>query len=296
MLVENMKKVIVTGANGFIGKNLCEKLNGRYEIYTATRENLDLLDTEQTERFFKDNFFDIVIHTANANRIEDMAVIEYGRMYENLRIFFNLERCKRYYGKMYYFGSGAEYDMQHYIPNMEEEYFDIHLPRDPYGLSKYIMSKVCSCTNSIFDLRLFGVYGRYERWEYRFISNAICRALKGKDIIIQKNVYFDYLWIDDLCEIMCWFMEHTPKYKHYNVCSGRKIDLYSLAYIIRECLHINCDIVVKEKGLKLEYTGSNQKLIAEMGEYSFTGYEESIFELCGYYRTIIDQIDESKLL
>ena len=179
---------------------------------------------------------------------------------------------------------------------MKEDYFDSYVPTDAYGFSKYIMSKEANKSNSIYDLRLFGVYGKYEEWERRFISNAICRALKGKDITIQKNVYFDYLWVDDLCDIMKWFIQNEPQYSHYNICSGNKIDLLSLANIVRKVLGIECNILIKESGWKLEYTGNNERLLNEIGDYTFTSYEESIAELCNYYKSNINLIDENKLI
>lgn len=50
-------------------------------------------------------------------------------------------------------------------------------------------------------------YTENMRRERRFISNAICRALKGMDITLHKNVYFDYLWVDDLIKIISFFIE-----------------------------------------------------------------------------------------
>lgn len=291
-----MKKILVTGTNGFIGKNLCEKLGEKYEICATTRKDLNLLDTKLVEDYLQSHFFDVVIHTANTNDTRNVNVTEYESLNGNLRMFFNLERCKDLYGKMYYFGSGAEYDMEHYVPNMREDYFGIHVPKDPYGFSKYIMSKICDQADNIYDLRLFGVYGKYEEWERRFISNAICRGLLGKDITIRKNVYFDYLWVDDLCDLMEWFIENTPRYKHYNVCRGSKIDLYSLACMVKEVLNVDCDIVVGEPGWKPEYTGNNERMIDEIGEYSFIEYQKSIIELSEYYKENINLIDAERLV
>ena len=291
-----MKKILITGSTGFIGRNLKRKLNSVYDIVSPCHSEFDLLDSDNVQDFLRDNSFDVIIHTANTNNTRNKSVTPYDSLDGNLRMFYNLERCKDYYGKMYYFGSGAEYDMQHYIPVMKEEYFDTHVPKDPYGFSKYVMSKSCRADGNIYDLRLFGVYGKYEELERRFISNAICRALKGKDITIQKNVYFDYLWIDDLCDIMRWFIENEPKYHHYNVCRGSKIDLFSLAYLVREILDLNCDIVVSEPGWKPEYTGDNSRLLEELGDCPFTGFKESISTLCEYYKDCIDLIDESKLI
>ncbi len=289
------KKILLTGATGFIGKNLKEYLQDSVFLITPNSQELNLLDTKSVEDYLKQERFSIIIHAASMNNVRKNTS-SYEMLDGNLRMFFNLERCRQYYGKMYYFGSGAEYDMRHYTPNMKEEYFDTYIPTDAYGFSKYIMSKACEETDNIYDLRLFGVYGKYEEWERRFISNAICKALLGKDITIQKNVCFDYLWIDDLCEIISWFIRHEPKHKHYNVCKGEKIDLYSLACMVRNILNINCDIIVGESGWKPEYTGNNNRLLNEMGTYHFTRFEQSIPILCNFYKNNLDMIDETKLI
>lgn len=289
-------KILITGTSGFIGRNLKEQWSGRYDIYCPQRKELNLLDGACVQEYLERNQFDIVIHAANTNNTRKAETTAYESLDGNLRMFFNLERCRHNYGKMYYFGSGAEYDMRHYIPMMREEYFDTHIPEDSYGFSKYIMSKTCDRNTNIYDLRLFGVYGKYEEWERRFISNAICRALMRMDITLYQNVYFDYLWIDDLCNIMSWFVENQPLQHHYNVCRGTKIDLYTLACIVRETLGVDCDIVIKEAGWKAEYTGNNERLLEEMGEFSFTGFRESIGALCEYYKSNIDMIEREKLV
>lgn len=285
--------ILITGSGGFIGKNLKESLARKHILSAPSSHELDLLDSTAVMNYLNENKFDIIIHSANRNNTRKKDTTAYDSLDGNLRMFFNLERCKNLFGRMYYFGFSAEYDSQHYIPNMKEDFFGTYIPKDAYGFSKYIMSKVCEQENNIYDLRLFGVYGKYEEWERRFISNAICRALKGKPITIQRNVYFDYLWVDDLCNIMEWFIQNEPKYKHYNVCRGSRIDLYSLACMVREILKLDCDIIVGEPGWKSEYSGNNERLLKEIGKYQFTEFEKSIQELCKYYKDNINMIDES---
>lgn len=290
-----MKRIFITGASGFIGRNLVEQLWEDYEIVTRERGELDLRDTLGVQQFLGHNTFDVIIHAANVNMTRQKGRTLYDALDGNLRMFFNLARCNEYYGKMYYFGSGAEYGAEHYVPSMKEEYFDTYVPLDSYGFSKYIMSKHINNYHNVYDLRLFGVYGKYEEYERRFISNAICRALKGKDITIQQNVHFDYLWVNDLADIMKWFIEHKPLYRHYNVCRGTKIDLYSLAVMVRETLGVHCDILVSKEGWKPEYTGDNTRVLAEIGDYQFTSFQESTEQLCQYYKDNVGIIDENRL-
>ena len=63
----------------------------------------------------------------------------------------------------------------------------------------------------------------------------------------------------------------------------------------KETLSSNCDILVGEEGLKPEYTGDNRRLLQELGSYSFTGFEESIRDLCDYYKKHIELIQEELL-
>lgn len=290
-----MKKIFITGSNGFIGKNLAESLSQQYEIFNPKREEINLTDTKIVEQYLKTNKFDVIIHSANKNSTRNTSVSEYEILDRNLRMFFNIERCKDFYGKVYYFGSGAEYDMNNYIPMMSEDYFGKFIPSDSYGFSKYIMSKIAEQENNIYDLRLFGVFGKYEEWERRFISNAICRCIYDLPITIRQNVYFDYLYIDDLSEIMKWFIENTPVMKHYNLCTGKRIDLITLANKVLNISGKNLNILIKENGLKKEYTGNNARLLSEIKTIKFTPIDVSIKKLYEYYSKNIGEIDIRKL-
>jgi len=275
-------KILITGGNGFIGKNLVEQLRDKYEILAPGSKELDLTDQEQVGDYLSLHRFDVVIHTAKRDSVK-YVISDYEILDSNLRMFYNLEKYSDLYGKMYYFGSGAEYDVEHYIPSMKEGYFGTYIPKNPYGFSKYMMSKTAQQSSNIYDLRLFGVFGKYEEWSRRFISNVICMTLFDMPIKMHKNMFFDYLYIDDLAKIMDQFMQIEPKHKVYNVCTGKKIDLYSLAQIVKKVSGSPYEIMVGEEGMKPEYTGNNDRLLAELAGFDFTDIEVAIHELYNYY-------------
>lgn len=282
-----MKRIFITGSSGFIGRNLVEQLNCDYEIVSPRHQELDLLDTNAVEKFLREGFFDVVIHAANVNDARNKDITLYDVLNGNLRMFFNLERCRDLYGKMLYFGSGAEYGMEHYIPSMSEEYLGTYIPKDAYGFSKYIMAKSCEEGSNIYDLVLFGVYGKYEEYERRFISNNIWRNLQGGPMTLSQNAYFDYIYVNDLIRIIKWFIENEPKYHRYNVCRGEKVDLLSLAKIINEVMGTDTYIDVEKNGWKLEYMGNNTRLLKEIGEIHFTKFQETIKILEHFYREMM---------
>lgn len=282
------KKILITGGSGFIGRNIKEYLSDFYDVSAPSHNELDLTDTQKTFEYLKENQFDIVIHSANTNNTLRLNVSDYEVLNGNLRMYWNLSSCSQFYEKLLYFGSGAEYNMRHYILNMDENYFGTYIPEDAYGFSKYVMNQYTRKSDNIYNLRLFGVYGRYEEWNRRFISNNICRVLKGMDISINQEAVFDYLYIEDLYDIVIWFINHTPQYHDYNVCSGQPIFLSDIAKIIQKKYSCKVDICKKSRGERLPYVGNNKKLIKEIGKYEFTNIEKGIDDLFHYYKYLFD--------
>ena len=56
---------------------------------------------------------------------------------------------------------------------MRENYFGSFIPNDPHSFSKYIQSKYIEKNNNdhLYHLRLFGIFGKYEDYRYKFIEN-----------------------------------------------------------------------------------------------------------------------------
>ena len=289
-------KVFITGASGFIGRNISEQLKDKYTIYVPSSSELDLLKEDKVGEYLKMNHFDIVIHAATwdatRNSKKDLQKV----LNNNLRMFFNIARNGNCYGKLIYYGSGAEYDRSHWFPKMKEEYFDTHVPGDDYGFSKYIMSKYMERSRNIYNLRLFGVFGRYEDWEIRFISNACCKVMYDLPITIKQNLFFDYLDIEDLVKITDWFISHDARERIYNVCTGKTLDLLSLAKKVLAASGKKLDILIRKPGLGIECSGNNEKLLNEMGEYSFKNIDVSIKDLYGWYLSKKDEIKKELLL
>ena len=62
-----VKTVLLTGGNGFIGKNLKESfLAQKYNLLTPGSKDLNLCDEGAVARYFDEHQIDIVIHHAQA--------------------------------------------------------------------------------------------------------------------------------------------------------------------------------------------------------------------------------------
>lgn len=288
-------KILITGASGFIGRNLKEQFPETYNIFAPSSSKLNLLDENSVSEYLKKHSFDVVIHSATwdatSTSTKDLTKV----LDHNLRMFFNLARRSDLFCKMIYFGSGNEFDREHWLPKMREDYFDTHVPKDQSGFSKYLMTKHAQRSSNIYNLRPFGVFGKYEDWRIRFISNAICHVIHDLPIRINQNVFFDYLYIDDLVKIVRWFVENNPANHIYNVCTGQVNDLKSLARTVLEVSRKNLPIMIKKGGLGREYSGDNSRLIAEVNNIQFSLLDNCIKELYAWYLSKKNSIDPQLL-
>jgi len=295
---KNMKKtitILITGGTGFIGRNLVEQLRGKYKVLAPTHQELDLMDEDAVSNFFRNYKFDVVIHGAikpgHRNAKDPTNLI-----YPNTRMFFNLIRKSNFFDKMIWLSSGAVYDMRYYQPKMKEEYFDVHVPEDETGYYKYLCAKYAEQCPKIIELRPFGVFGKYEDWEIRFISNAICKTLFDLPITIKQNRRFDYIFIDDLVKVIEYFIEHKPKYKVYNVTPDDSIELKTLAEKIRSYSGKDLEIKIAKPGMGIEYSGSNQRLRDEIPNLCFTEIDGAIAQLYEWYKSHFHLINRDALL
>lgn len=292
--------VFITGARGFVGKNIVEYLiaehRQKYKLFHPVHKELDLLDAEAVASFIKKNKIDVIIHCANVGGSRKTAydsgqvnVVE-----ANLRMFFNMVRCMDRVRKMIHFGTGAEYDMRYYVPMMKEERFDVRVPVDPYGFSKYIMSKYIENSQKIVCLRIFGMFGKYEDHEYKFITNSIVKNLFHLPIVINQNVRFDYMYINDCVQLVEKAIGTKFKHKAYNLTTGRTIDLVSIAQKINEISDFESEIIIKNPGLNKEYSGDNSRLMKDI-KFKFTPMETAVKELFSYYRSLLPNIDRKRI-
>ena len=287
--------ILLTGGSGFIGRNINEQLAGKYEMYLPTHSELDLLDESTVSRYFNSHTIDVVIHSAvkpGHRNAKDPTNL----FYSNTRMYYNLARHCNKYKKMIILSSGAIYDTNQNLHKVSEDYYCDQLPKDEHGFCKYVCAKNIEKMDNITELRLFGVFGKYEDYAIRFISNAICKTLFNLPITIKQNRKIDYIFIDDLIPILEWFIQNEATYKAYNVTSDHEVELYELAEMVKEISGKDLPIIVNNEGMGLEYSGDNSRLKADLGELRFTPMKMAVEQLYQWYSDNRDKIVKDYLL
>ncbi|OGS59599.1 MAG: hypothetical protein A3J79_14245 [Elusimicrobia bacterium RIFOXYB2_FULL_62_6] len=292
------KNILITGAGGFIGRNLAEFLGAKkdlYKVFAARHSDLELLDEKAVKTFIRAKKIDLVLHCSNTGGSRktgyDSGATDV--VLKNLKMFFNLARALPASARMINMGSGAEYGVRR--RKIKETAFDAVVPADAYGFSKYVVSKYIEKADNILCLRIFGLYGKYEDYRFKFISNAIVKNLLGMPLVINQNVRFDYLYIADFLEIVERFIKRKPAFKHINITPTKSVDLLTAAAIINGIAAKKSPVKVLNPGLNAEYSADNSRLLQEVPGFRFWTYEEGIAELYKYYAANLDSLDLSSV-
>lgn len=290
-----MKKILITGGSGFIGRNIYESyLKDKYILFAPKRAELDCSDEDSVNNYFLKHSFDVVIHSAakpghrNANDHSSLLLT-------NSRMIALLLQNQASWGKLLNMGSGAIYDMRHYEPKMSESYFGTHIPIDEHGYNKYMFGKLLPTLQHVYDFRIFGIFGKYEDYAIRFISNAICKAIFGLPITLRQNRMFDYLYIDDLMPILEHFIEHNPAEPSFNITPDKAIGLLDIAKIVQSVSDNAVEIKVAQPGTGMEYSGDNTLLRKEFPAVRFTPIEQAISNLYKWYQDNKANLNEESL-
>ena len=283
-----MKNLLITGGSGFIGRNLKEQLQKNYCIYAPTHSELELLDYSAIEAYIKQHNIDAIIHGAihvpMFNGIEK-------EFYNDMKMFLNLEKASSLVEKIIYFGSGAEFDKRFHIRNVSEEDYGLSIPDSEYGMAKYTMTAIARHSDNIYNIRLFGIFGKYELWQLKFLSNLCCKAIFDLPLTIRKNCVFNFIHVDDLIPVIYWVLESKPRFHDYNFCHDNAYSLYDLACLVRSVSGKSLEIQLLSDDLNLDYYGSNQRLHQELKTWLPTPMEKAIMTLYSYYESIKEQID-----
>lgn len=280
-----MKRVLLTGANGFIGRNIKQILEKEFILLSPSRAELNLKEEASVRNYLDYNKVDVVIHSANPNPVKNVLDSNCSFFEDSVRCFMNLYKSRDLYDKMFFLGSGAEYNKQLDICSISEIDCFRSIPNDSYGFAKFIMNTISQNEKKIVNLRIFACYGPTDH-ESKFITHCIRCCMKNQDIIIRQDCYFDYMHVYDLGRILVRFIKLYPKDNDYNVCSGSRKTLFEIAQIVKKKMKSECDILFLSDGMNKEYTGSNLKLLQEIGEYDFISLEQGIEMQIEYERNL----------
>jgi GDP-L-fucose synthase len=271
-----MLNILLTGGSGFIGRNIRESfLAKEYNIFAPSHKELDII--KDLHAYVAMNHIDIIIHAAvpSTYREEDNEDL----FNEMTAMSAVVASCRYKVKKIIFLGSGAAVN-----------------PTTSYGKAKRVEECFAVDGTNIYVLRLYGVYGPYEDYSTRFISNMICKALCHKDMTIKKDRRFSYLFIDDFITILFYCLHKDWGMHCLDIVPDENNFLSEIACIVRNECKAELPIIMKDCSLGKEYTGNSSAFRDMCPAFTFTPIASGIASMVDYYEGILSTIDRSKLM
>ena len=252
-------KILITGGNGNLAKMIHKNLSSNnYEITNLSRNDLNVLNELEIEKYLSENSFDILVHTAilGGRRTKE----ENGDVtHNNLLMLENLLKFADKFKMIINFDSAAIYDRKTDILNRKEnEIFTI--PIDYYGFSKYLIYKRSLQYENVYNFRIFNLFHVNEE-DTRFIKSCFNAKNNDEQITIFEDKYFDFFYEDDFIKIIKFYFDNVvfPEklIKTINICYDKKYKLSEVAnLIINEPTKIN----IIDSNSNKNYSGDNTSL------------------------------------
>lgn len=218
-------KILITGANGYIGKCLIRDLS-EYDIIAKSRQELDISDKKQVDSFFANNEIDYVIHTATKGGKRTLPDTE--KVYEtDLAMFDNLAEHSDKFKKMFVFGSGAERTLKPYF----------------YGAAKKEISIKATNYDNVVVLRLYGCFGELEEPQ-RFFKNNITKYKNNETMEVHNNIQMDFFYDKDIATIIKIYFEDNTLPYDLDLVYSQKHKLGNLAEMINKLGEHRVPIVI----------------------------------------------------
>lgn len=284
-----MKKLLITGSNGFIGSNLLQKLSfKKFEIHTLSR-NLNIKYGRNIHQHILDinQYSEVttlinkikpqhVIHLAGVTTIKE-STSDYLNTAKSIYVAtVNLaEACRNVqdFKQFLMAGSSKEYGPIESKSRKIVENTPL-LPNNPYGIAKVAAEKYLTYLNTAYGfpytvMRTFTTYGRIASTDF-FIEKTIHDMLKGSEVrIIEPNAIRDWIYIDDTVAGYLRALDNKNAIGGaFNLCSGTGHTVMDVVNIISKFTNSKSKLKIGGKSNSFDpkvLIGSNSKAFKLLG-------------------------------
>ena len=231
------KRILVTGASGFVGNHLVGELRMQgAEVLTLDTQDANPIDIRDWLRMTafagRSEKIDLVYHLA--------ALMFVPYSFENPREVYEvnvlgtlntLELCRLYHVEKIVFASSYVYGNPHYLPVDEDHPLN---PTSPYARSKVLAEHLCKsyyedCGLNCTIVRPFNIYGEGQGDSF-LIPSIFNQLADGKIELMDPEPRRDYLYIGDAIEAYLRAGNYSKSdFEVFNIGSGVS---YSVAEIV----------------------------------------------------------------
>jgi len=253
-------KILVAGASGMVGSAVVKNLEskGHTNIIKGTRDNVNFINQDETERYFCSEKPEYVFLAAakvggilgNKNHKAEM-------IYQNLMIQNNIIHSSYLHGvkKLLFLGSSCIYPKFAETPIKESALLSGYLEstNDAYATAKIAGIKMCQSYReqygfaaiSLMPCNLYGPNDNFDLETSHVLPAMIAKFHNAKDSVTlwgDGSAMREFLHVDDLAEACYVCMQNYDEAGHINVGTGEDVTIKELAETIASVVDFIGDI------------------------------------------------------
>ncbi len=249
-----MKKIIVSGARGFVGKHLTARLlkNKNIKLFKMDRRHGNVKNKHTWNALSSAN---VLVHLAGMSFPPNTWANPEKCIQSNvLGTLMALEYCKTHKTKMI-FVSSYMYGNPDKLPTNEKAKIKIN---NPLALSKSLCEEVCKFYAKSYGLKVIilrpsNIYGPGQK-NFWLIPDIINKFKMKKIVVNNLNVKRDLIYISDFVEAIIKSISLKSNFQIFNIGSGR-------SYSIKEIIEILKKLHKKDLSLINKNTSSKNQIM-----------------------------------
>jgi len=280
-----MKKILVTGAAGFIGSHLCERLlegnevmgidnlsNGKLSNLSDIWGNFnfsfyqyDILHKGQINYFFDNNQIDTIFHlAANSDISKSDPRVDIDTTFNTTLVL--LEKCREYNIKEFVFASSsAIYGETEDV--LTEDYGPLN-PVSHYGAAKLASEAFINSYSYNYDIKSWicrfpNVCGEHATHGviYDFI-NKLRRNILVLDVLGNGNQIKPYIYVKELVDAILFIWKNT----------NERLNIYNIGVDSRTTVREIAEMVVSEMGgdTIIKYDSNDRGWMGDVPQFNFS--------------------------
>ena len=269
----NQEKILITGAEGFIGSNLVEYLltNTNYTIFSMSRNAIKTHRSERLVSISHDMLkafspshasllggVEYVVHLAGASCVRKSILNPLETINNNIVLTSNFLEFARLnmlkLKKILFLNTAEVFGPSHENKKFKED--DRYCPHSPYAATKAAIAQICTgyfktYGTPIIVAHVMNTYGKNQS-EHKFIPKIINSIKNNNEIMLHANKGPDirnYLHVDDLCNGIVYLLSNADPGEKYNLISDTYTNNLEISRIIAEIVNkkLNYNLVSSKK-------------------------------------------------
>jgi GDP-L-fucose synthase len=226
-----IKKILITGGNGFVGRNIKSALGKYYNIFSPSKKRLNLLNQKKINLYLRKIKPDLIIHSAglvggillNVNNQKEFLMQNY-EMGKNIVVSANKNKIKNFLN----ISSSCIYPKNLMRPITEDDLLNgpLEPTNEGYALAKLSILKLCLYFNkenefnykSIIPCNLFGPEDNFKLKSSHLLAAIINKTHKAK---IKKKEFVkiwgtgkpkrEFMFINDFVDALFLIIKNFTK-------------------------------------------------------------------------------------